>query len=230
MQVPISQLTGAVILNPVPRSNVVGASEEVSFDAQSHSPNAPNGPTNGATTTAEPLPNSEKLQLKSGKVALPELPPPPPPPPPLPPTRRHCQKQYYFGGGEGEMQRGRGFSNTVHIIRRRTSCRFNYSAERTSSLKRCVLPASGRLKFHVTFYKETFALQSTITLPVVLTRVSDIIECFFVKFFRIPAIRNGGAKWNVIIAREEQEEAKDRGRRGDPNYERDGCCRHEEEL
>ena len=128
MQVPISQLTGAVILNPVQRSNVVGAaSSEVSFDAESHSPTAPNGPTNGATSTAEQLPNSEILQLKSGKVVLPELPPPPPPPPPppLPPTRRHCQK-YYFGGGEGEMQRGRGFSNC--IVNQGTSCHFNYSA------------------------------------------------------------------------------------------------------
>ena len=58
------------------------------------------------------MPNSEKLRLKSGRAALlAELPPPPapPPPPPLPPTRRHCQK-YYFGGGEGEMQKGKGFS------------------------------------------------------------------------------------------------------------------------
>ena len=124
MQVPISQLTGAVILNPVPRPDVAAAASEVSFDEQSNSPTAPNGPTNGATYTAESLPNSEKLRLKSGKVALPELPPPPPPPPPpLPPTRRHCQK-YYFGGGDGEMQRGRGFSRIAShsIASRRTSC------------------------------------------------------------------------------------------------------------
>ena len=127
MQVPISQLTGAVILNPVPRPDVVvvpTAASEASFDdaraRRPHSPpTAPNGPANGATSTAaeEPLPNSEKLEPKSGKIALPELPPPPPPappPPPLPPTRRHCQK-YYFGGGEGEMQRGRGFSNVLSI-------------------------------------------------------------------------------------------------------------------
>ena len=144
MQVPISQLTGAVILNPVQRSNVVGAaSSEVSFDAESHSPTAPNGPTNGATSTAEQLPNSEILQLKSGKVVLPELPPPPPPPPPpLPPTRRHCQK-YYFGGGEGEMQRGRGFSNVLsirgHLV---TLITLREITSSTSSLKRCVIPSN----------------------------------------------------------------------------------------
>ena len=119
IQVPISQLTGAVILNPVPRPDAAAANAatpEVSFDdAQSRSPTAPNGSANGATSTVAaegPLPNSEKLRLKSGRAALlAELPPPPapPPPPPLPPTRRHCQK-YYFGGGEGEMQKGKGFS------------------------------------------------------------------------------------------------------------------------
>ena len=231
MQVPISQLTGAVILNPVQRSNVVGAaSSEVSFDAESHSPTAPNGPTNGATSTAGQLPNSEILQLKSGKVVLPELPPPPPPPPPpLPPTRRHCQK-YYFGGGEGEMQRGRGFSNC--IVNQGTSCHFNYSArDNFFNFFLKTLRDSLKLdKIHPTFCAEKFT-DTQETGCGMETRV----EWFFVKCCRIPAIRVGGAKWNVIIAREEQEEAKDSGRRGDPNHERDGCRRRrrrrlEEEL
>ena len=151
MQVPISQLTGAVILNPVPRPDVVvvpTAASEASFDdaraRRPHSPpTAPNGPANGATSTAaeEPLPNSEKLEPKSGKIALPELPPPPPPappPPPLPPTRRHCQK-YYFGGGEGELQRGRGFSNIVE------------SKEIISSPKRCSIHESDHFMSRASF-------------------------------------------------------------------------------